>query len=658
MLKIYLYSVATLLNTMYNKFKEPFRERERVFLMEEMAVRGMGALITAGTAASGKVAENVANRALNWVVDNMNAAKGNVKAAFKTGFTRYLQNAELRYNQVRTLTTTSSPRSIVGPDSIYVNIGVQHNKRVIATDSVEDMLRISNHILLIGTGGIGKSMLLRYLFINTVHRGTYVPVLLELRKISNQTSGAISVEDLIYSCMEDFDVQLPRAEFEYSLRLGSYLFLLDGFDEVKSDMAPAAAEAIQSFCSKYPKNCCIVTSRPREASAHLQTFAVMEAMPLSKAQAVLLASKIWPNDDKTKDFCRQLDEHLYDRHQEFAQNPLLLTMMFLTFMRNNSIPNHLSEFYEKAFEALYSAHDNNDKGVYHREFKCKDLDEATFKHILSHFCFHSYVKEKYEFEHDELIEFLGKSISKANAVGITAVDYLEDLRKVVCFMVKDGLVYRFAHRSFQAYFAAYYTKNYLTDEFQKSLFKKLLSEQRFVRRFEYYRLLQQMQYERFVENALEPGLREMYMEAMASDDPELHYLREIFEGVRLFPGKTYWQMPDLPPKKEYRGNLIHLFRLAVPSKRGGVMRRIGAENWRERLLPFGKKESEEDQYYYVPLSDVEFSTEISDEEKAELILIFKDLALVSGVHECIKEMLSEIDAKRAKMEDDDFFDSL
>ena len=38
----------------------------------------------------------------------------------------------------------------------------------------------------------------------------------------------------------------------------------------------------------------------------------MHSLPLSKEQAVALASKIWDEDEKTKEFCRQLRDELYD----------------------------------------------------------------------------------------------------------------------------------------------------------------------------------------------------------------------------------------------------------------------------------------------------------------------------------------------------------
>lgn len=98
----------------------------------------------------------------------------------------------------------------------------------------------------------------------------------------------------------------------------------------------------------------------------------------------------------------------------------------------------LSDFYKKAYDALYSAHDNQDKGCYRRDFQCKTLDENEFKQILSHFCFQTYFKETYEFAEEEILKYLRTSLQKFKFDNVKAEDYLMDLRNVVCMIIKDG----------------------------------------------------------------------------------------------------------------------------------------------------------------------------------------------------------------------------
>lgn len=503
--------------------------------MNENEVQGNTSLMALGSQTGAqKAGEFFVSRALNALVDGVKKSYSSAQVLLGTAFSRYLLNATQRYNQVKTLATGATPRPLIGAGNVYVSIGINHGGKRISTDTIDPMLRLSNNVLILGTGGIGKSMLMRYLFLNTANRGEYVPVLLELRKVSNQSVGNISILDLIYSSMEEFDVKLPRDQFEYSLRLGKYLFLMDGFDEIKDSHALETAAAIQMFCAKYPKNPCIITSRPKRDTSPLETFTSVESLPLTKEQAILLASKIWKEDEKTREFCHQLDNGLYEKHKDFAENPLLLSMMFLTFMRNNSVPNHLAEFYSKAYDALYSAHDSNDKGYYRREFRCKELDETGFRLLLSHFCFHTYFKEDYEFSREKVLLYLNSSIKKLGLRNVNAVDYLDDLRNVVCILVEDGDIFRFSHRSFQTYFAACYTSNILTDEQQKRLFESQLNgNDLFWDKEDYYELLSQIEPQRFAINALECNLREFLTMINASSNPNVDFLKSQYCALSI-----------------------------------------------------------------------------------------------------------------------------
>lgn len=486
-----------------------------------------------GKSAAAKAGEHFASRALNGILDFVGKEFGQAKVRLGQGFTRYLNNAATRYNSVKTIATGNDPRSIIGPDNIYVSIGVEYKNKEISTDTVEPLLSVGSNVLILGTGGIGKSMLMRYLFLNSIHRGECVPVLLELRKINEQKSGKLSITELIYSCMKSFDVELPKPMFMYSLRLGKYLFLFDGLDEIKDTLLPEAEEKIQAFASEFPKNPCIITSRPQQEPAHLETFIPVKAKTLSKAQAVCLAKKIWREDEKTIEFCRQLEEALYDKHKSFAEIPLLLSMMGLTFMRNSSIPDHLADFYQKAYDALYSIHDSHDKGFFHREFKCKNLDERRFTLLWSRFCFITYFDEKYEFLKSDIIEYLQNSIRKLGLSSVSADDFLLDLRNVVCMIIEDGTTLRFSHRTFQSYFAAVYTVR-LTDAQQKRLFQKMLEDPFFVvQHDDYFKMLSQIEFDRFMENAFEDNVKELLDLVNREDFPEIALLKAEVSAVKL-----------------------------------------------------------------------------------------------------------------------------
>lgn len=614
---------------------------------------------------SKKLGENIVNRGLNALVDFAKNKYGETQVLLGTVFERYLDNAWSRYNQVRTLATGLEPRSIIGQNSIYVNIGIDFHGEEITTSTVESMLEISNNLLILGTGGIGKSMLMRYLFLSTIYDGEYVPVLLELRRISNQSPTQLSILELIYACLQDFDVELPKEQFEYSLRLGKYIFLLDGFDEIKESMATETAAAIQAFCAKYPKNPCIVTSRPRQEASPLETFTPVEAKTLNKEQAIQLASRIWTADEKTREFCRQLDETLYDKHKDFAENPLLLSMMFLTFMRNSSIPDHLADFYQKSYDALYSAHDSHNKGYFRRDFQCKTLDENKFKQIFSRFCFQTYFKEQYEFSKPEILAHLQNSIHKLGATDISAKSFLMDLRNGVCLIIKDGDAYRFSHRSFQAYFAAVYTSNSLTDEQQKKLFFSLLSgRETYWEKKDYYTLLSQIEPERFAVNALENGLNIIKKKIDADSQPNICFIKLRYNAIMIRGnfknGRLVYSVGSIK-NKYYYYNIIDLFcECTMRSKF------LLSDNLDESALNFIKnyviklsqEENLETPNIELEFTEIDHSNLITETERTALYEAIAYRRRTPEICNAINEWLSALKAKRESLKSPNFIDEL
>ena len=428
---------------------------------------------------------------------------------------------------------------------------------------------------------------------------------------------------------------------------------MDGFDEIKEDYAKKTAEAIQEFCSKYPKNAYIITSRPRRDTSPLETFTEVKSKTLSLDQAIFLSSKIWKEDEKTKEFCNQLRDGLYEKHKDFAENPLLLSMMFLTFMKNNSVPDHLAEFYSKAYEAIYCAHDSHDKGYFLREFKCKDIDENTFKMILCHFCFQTYFKEVYEFSKKSVLDFLNRSIRKIGVEHVNGKDYLNDLCDVVCILVEEGDVYRFSHRSFQTYFAAYYTSNSLTDEQQKKLFMKELSSESYWNKNDYYELLEQIEPKRFEENALEEGLRVIEEELNRSNNWEVDFLKLRFSEFSI-------QNDNIPIRflignkdREYiYFNVVDLFFVFVSHERKRNYIKNDVKLLKRIVDKFNKNS------HFITFEEIDEANYITEEEREKIWGILARAENTKKKRSAILKWLKAQDKKRELLDTSDFIDEL
>lgn len=508
-----------------------------------------------------KVFENTGEKALGVILNFIKEKYGQASVATGSAFKLYLKNSDLRYNKVKTLADLSEPRALEGKNGIYVDVFVDYKGKKVPTSTINDLMRVSNNIVVIGSGGSGKSMIMRHLFLNTHHRGEYIPILVELRRIE-EANNDDALLNLIHSSIESFDVKLEHSQLEYSLRTGKYVLLLDGLDEVKGEFREKTKLLIQQLSNKYPLNMYVVSSREEGVSFNeLETYTLVKACPLEKQQAILLTKKLGQKNEKTEEFSKLLECELYDKHRDFASNPLLLTMMYITFIDNNKIPEHLTDFYDSAYDALYKRHDANKEGLFKRDYKCKMLGEREFKDLFSYFCFQSYFQQQYEFSKEEINIYIQRGIEKLGLEELLKKpeDFFDDIKDIVCLIVEEGNKYKFAHRSFQTYFAAYYTSIHITDEQQKLFFGEELNRG-FSYNEDFFHMLYRLGRERFSTNILEPGIKTVLEKIEKAESDRFEFLKiscqamSVHEGI-LFRGINSVKQIDIP----YERSIVMLF---------------------------------------------------------------------------------------------------
>jgi hypothetical protein len=423
---------------------------------------------------------------------------------FGYAFENYLNYSKEVQCKIKTLLYRHTPKDIY---SFYECIGLRHGSKVIDTCNLNNIAKFGHKIIITGTGGIGKSVMMKHFFLNCIENMNLVPILIELRGLNDIDEKNIDLVDYIYQVMDIYKFKLDKKYFQYSLETGCYLILLDGFDEVKNSLSKKVTKLILDLCNKYPNNYYITTSRPLEEFVGWNGFTELQSMVLTKEQALSLIKKLEYDENIKNKFYEELDENLYDKYETFASNPLLLTIMLLTFENRISIPDKLNDFYEQAFTTLFHTHDAT-KGGYKRDILC-DLGYEDFKAVFSYFCFKSFFNSEYKFSENKIFSYLAMAKEKRIiSTSFNSLNYLNDLTNSVCMLIHEGLEYRFSHRSFQEYFAALYTVQ-LDDEQQKKFLSVWLKESTDRLTTNYLDMLYELQPARFVKNVLCPGLLEL-----------------------------------------------------------------------------------------------------------------------------------------------------
>ncbi len=411
-----------------------------------MIIDDIVAKIAAKIAADGfvKIMKTVATDYTKKTTRNIPASLSDIENSFGS----HLKNTFNKCMQVKTILDRASAANTL---KIYVEQSFFFEGKSIDQITMDESIRNGTSTIIIGEGGGGKSMFMKYLWLSYFERpNEKIPFFLELRNLNNLSHKSISA--FIFHSIIRSEFNINEQNFEASLRAGEFILFLDGFDEVNLSDREWVQSQILNLQEDNPNLTIVMTSRPDERFMGWQGFKQAQVLNLSKKTSKQLIQKANCDEKMKRKFLKNFDK-LYSEHESFMSNPLLAYMMLVSFLHNPDIPTKMFRFYEQSFDALYHLHDLTKD--YTREFHTKDdLDKEKFIRLTSLFCLITYQKQTLEFSRSELLSV----VNNAKEFETTLVDanaFVDDLLQSVCILKLDGLSYTFTHRSFQEYFAAY-----------------------------------------------------------------------------------------------------------------------------------------------------------------------------------------------------------
>lgn len=344
--------------------------------------------------------------------------------------------------------------------------------RVIENACIDSFEEERRFIVLSGTGGMGKSMMMTHFMLDTIDKNKEtgeVPVFVLLRDYNPAAGDLI---DFIFGELKRHDVDLHLSDLVELLQSGKGVILFDGLDEIKSENCRRFYKEMENLADSYPESSYIVSSRPTMNFRGLSRFTVYDLQPFSQEQAVEMVGKL---DQSVvdpiiqKDFIMDLRNNRFGfdwrERKDFLGNPLFLTILLLAYEGNHDIPTERYLFYEQAYEAMAKKHDA--AKALTREF-ATGLNSREFQNYFGEFCTITYEQEKYDFTPEEISAYF-QEVIEANELGTTPEAFIEDVTGKICLIYKDGGKYYFIHRSFQEYFVAYFFSRQLEQRFDAVL---------------------------------------------------------------------------------------------------------------------------------------------------------------------------------------------
>lgn len=398
-----------------------------------------------------------------------------VKIRIKPNFDSYLKKVKEKYSMIKTILYRDQPKEFYSfyicndiecPISIYKKTGTSfkpykktRNTDVISNVTFKKLSKCSRFVILTGTGGLGKSMMMRHLLLNAVENyqeSQIIPLFIHLKDFNEVDESLFKWVFLKFKCLCS---DITEDQFEDMLRRGSCLLLFDGLDEISTSNANRFEQELEELTAKFSENYFVISSRPHQDFISYSGFTVVKLKPFSKMQALTMIDNLEykPHKSMVKiKFRTELDNNLSISHSAFIENPLLLSIMLFAFKQYADVPSQMHLLYREAFNVLSEKFKSN-KYVGNRTLET-GLTTEEFANYFAEICFRTYYDEKFELSEIEFSKYYHelKEHKKNNNKKPLASDYLYDLCLNVCLMYFENGKYHFIHRSFQEYFCALY----------------------------------------------------------------------------------------------------------------------------------------------------------------------------------------------------------
>lgn len=449
----------------------------------------------------------------------------------------YNKKAKENYSYIKTLLHNRQPILF---SKIYTRMLLTDSEnRFIKTNDINKITKLcGNKILITGAAGMGKSLMLRYMFNKALKNYKQLPVLLFLRNLVFSQEMLKNPDYLckqIYDHMQTLGFDITWDVFKSSLLTLNYVVLLDGFDEVEYKYRKKLEFLINEFCKKYPHIILVVSSRPESSFVSWDGFCELQIWPLTRKLIKIVIERCGLNSydagNVNEEIVKVFEKKL--PYADFLRTPLLLTILCVTYKQFGELPDRVSTFYEQAFSALYSGQDRTKTGFV-RSLE-SGLNFLDFKNLIEYICFKSYFNNEFSFSEKKLMKYIQLAVNKGivNKNFINIDSFFSDMVDGVGIFVRDGVNYVLVHRSFQEYFAAIYLANNMNDEIQVQFFSSWLRRKRITDSNLLLDILYDYNPDRFIQNVLLPGIEELKDKYEKAGKSQEELIRLLVEKIYI-----------------------------------------------------------------------------------------------------------------------------
>ncbi|MDJ0903998.1 MAG: SUMF1/EgtB/PvdO family nonheme iron enzyme [Xenococcus sp. MO_188.B8] len=345
-------------------------------------------------------------------------------------------------------------------------------------------------LAVLGPPGSGKTTLLKHLTLiyakkkNRLYKAPkLIPVLLYLRDFrrlivrEEPPNLPQLIREHIQKLPAPESLTPPNNWIEDQLKIGKFLVMLDGLDEVADfKERKNVSQWLNHQIETYRKNLFILTSRPhgyRSAPVE-QVGTVLEVLPFNSQQVKQFIQSWYLQTEimsragrdtpavrsEAQNNANDLIERIMDNRAtaDMAKNPLLVTMIATVHYCDSELPGPRVELYQRICDLLL--------GPRQEEKKIETpLTGEQNKSVLQVLALALMQRKTREFNPSQGQDLIQDELQRVAGSTLTPSRFLKQIQEISGLLVERELgIYEFAHLSFQEYLAAAQVKELQQDD--------------------------------------------------------------------------------------------------------------------------------------------------------------------------------------------------
>lgn len=329
--------------------------------------------------------------------------------------------------------------------------------------STETLLRSGspNRFFILGKPGAGKTTLLKHLALRlAAHTANKVPIFVSLKEWVNSSQSLLP-----YITVQFKACDIPDADHYVMYLLkqtNRAVVLLDGLDEVRQegDQRRKTIAALQTFATRFPSACVIITCRVAATDYTFERFIYFEVADFTPGQVKTFVRKWFhENPAKGEDFLNEINRKQHRGLRELARQPLLLAMLCLAFNDTLTFPARRVEIYYDALDALLRKWDSS-RNI-RRDTIYQGLSIGRKRQMFARLAAETFKKGEYfipqEHLENAITDYLHQ-LPRAEVAGTTEIDSTGVLQAIEAqhgiLVERAHRIHSFAHLTFQEYYTA------------------------------------------------------------------------------------------------------------------------------------------------------------------------------------------------------------